>query len=447
MRISIIGCGHIGLVTGACLSQIGHQIVCTDKNSSLIEALNAGQSVLYEQYLDRLIAERRADQRLRFTTDSAEAIRCSEAIFLCVGVPQMHDGEADASAIESVVRLIAAVSDSDKIVVIRSGAPVGTGQKIRRILDVYSRGRGVKFRVAVNPQFLKEGSAVADFLHPDRILVGVGEAGSGDFLRDLYRPILDGRFVCPIHSQDCPEMKPSFVVANIASAELIKQVANSFLAMKISYVNMVSDLCEKLGGDIQQVAQAIGFDRRIGSQFLNPGIGFGGARLPRDLRALCRLADQADVDMNMLKEAERINCQRIDRFVDAMRRSLWVMKEKQIAVLGLAAKPGTDDVRFSPALELLRRLVHEGAQLRAYDPEATLSAELPDAVACASPYEAAEHADAIVIATEWPQFRDLDWHRIRELMERPLIFDGRNLLGPREMKAIGFEYVSVGRPV
>ena len=401
MQISVIGCGYVGLVTGACLAEIGHDVVCADKDESIINALKDGKSPIYEPHLDEMLARCSREGRLTFTTNSAEAVRSSDIIFICVGVPQMETGDADPSAIESVARLIATASPSEKLVVVRSGVPVETGQKIRHLLAVYSRGDGHNFRVAANPQFLREGTGVEDLLHPDRILVGVSEPETEQQLREAYQPILDRRFVCPIHTTGCPpSAPPKFVATSVQSAELIKHVSNSFLAMKISYANMVGDLCEQIGGDVQQVTRALGLDRRIGSQFLNAGLGFGGPRLPRDIRALCRLADRIGIDFGMLEEAERINQQRVNRFLARMQRALWVIKDKRIGFLGLAAKPDTDDIRSSPAIELIRRLVAEGAQVRAYDPQALAKAqaECPQLTIGASPYEAAEGADALLIA-------------------------------------------------
>ena len=449
LRISVIGCGYVGLVTGACLAEIGHRVVCADKNESIISTLRAEKSPIYEPHLDGILVRCSREHRLTFTTDPAEAVRSSDIIFICVGVPQLETGDADPSAIESVARLIATASPSAKLVVVRSGVPVETGQKIRHLLAVYNQGDGRNFRVAANPQFFREGAAAEDFLHPDRILVGVSEPETEQQLREVYQPILDRRFACPVHATDCPPFAPpKFMVTSVQSAELIKHVSNSFLAMKISYANMVGDLCEQIGGDVQQVTRALGLDRRIGPRFLNAGLGFGGPRLPRDIRALCRLADRIGVDFGMLKEAERINQQRVDHFLASMQRTLWVIKDKCIGFLGLAAKPDTDDIRSSPAIEFLRRLMAEGAQVRAYDPQALAKAEaeFPQLTTAASPYIAAEGADALVIATEWGDFRELDWKRIRDVMARPLVFDGRNLLDPRNMKALGFEYHSVGRP-
>lgn len=449
MKISVIGCGHVGLVTGACLAEVGHEVVCADKSESIINALRDGKSSIYEPDLEPILARCIQSGRLRFTCNPVEASRASDIIFICVGVPQLETGDADPSAIENVARLIAAASLSPKLVVVRSGAPVETARKIRHLLAVYNRGGASNFRVAANPQFLREGTAVEDFLHPDRILVGVSEPETEHELRELYQPIVERRFACPLHPAGCTSFpSPTFLVTSVESAELIKHVSNSFLAMKISYANMLSDLCERLDGDVEEVTRALGLDRRIGPQFLSAGLGFGGPRLPRDIRALCRLADHAEVDFGMLIAAERINQQRIDRFVARLQQALWVIKEKRIGQLGLAAKPNTDEVRASPALALLRRLVAEGAEVCAYDPQAVAKAhaEFPQFRVGSTPYEVAEGADALLLATEWSDFRELDWKRVRDVMARPLVFDGRNVLDPANMKALGFEYHSVGRP-
>jgi len=307
----------------------------------------------------------------------------------------------------------------------------------------------VAFRVASNPEFLREGTAVRDFFHPDRIVVGAEDETAERQLKEIYRPLLERKFDCPVHSSNCPDgPAPAWLVTTISSAELIKHASNSFLALKISYANMVSELAERLGADIGEVMRAVGMDPRIGPSFLNAGLGFGGFCLPKDLQAFVHLAERSGVDFSMLKEVERINKQRIDRFVEKIRRALWVIKGKRIGVLGLAFKPNTDDVRFAPAIDLIARLLGEEAQIQAYDPEAMERARaiLPQIKYAKSAYEAAKDAEALLLATEWDEFRKLDWDRVHKEMARPLILDGRNLLSPREMKALGFEYHSFGRP-
>jgi len=327
--------------------------------------------------------------------------------------------------------------------------PNSLAYELKRALAVYGQKSVTTFRVASNPEFLREGTAVADFLHPDRIVVGVEDEATGDELREIFRPILEQHFQCPVHAGSCPAADPPpFLVTTINSAELIKHASNSFLALKISYTNAIADLCERSGANVDEVTRAVGLDPRIGPHFLRAGIGFGGFCLPKDIQAFIRLAERAGADFALLKEAEKINRQRIDLFLEKMRRALWVLRDKQIGVLGLAFKPHTDDIRFAPALELIRRLLQESARVRAYDPQAMEKArhELPDLIYAADSYAVAQDADAVVIATEWPEFRELNWERIRDSMARPLVFDGRNLLDPPQMKALGFEYHSVGRP-
>lgn len=448
MRITVIGCGYVGLVTGACLAEAGHEVICTDNDQERIATLNAGVVPIYEPYLDALLASNVRAKRLSFTCDSASAVKSGEAIFICVGTPPKQNGEADLSAIDNVARLIAAESQSSKLVVEKSTVPAKTGQQLKRVLSVYRRDPKVTFRVASNPEFLREGTAVADFLHPDRIVLGVEDEDSRKQLREIYRPILEAKFQCPIHLGGCPSVKPpQLVLTTINSAELIKHASNSFLALKISYANMIADLCERVGADIQEVVDAMGLDPRIGRQFLNAGLGFGGFCLPKDVQAFVRLAEHSGVNFNMLKEAEQINKRRIDLFIEKIRQALWVIKDKKIGILGLAFKANTDDIRFAPSLDVIRRLLAEGAHLRAYDQEAMTrtSAIFPQVEFCKDPYSAARDADALLILTEWPEFRDLDWPRVSEAMSRPLVLDGRNLLDPAKMTKLGFEYHCFGR--
>jgi UDPglucose 6-dehydrogenase len=449
LKITVIGCGYVGLVTGGCLAEIGHHVVCTDNDESRIHLLNAGKLPIYEPHLDTVIERARQAGRISFTSDVTSAVNQGDAIFICVGTPPLESGEADLSAIDRVGRLIASGARASKLVVEKSTVPVQTGQELKKQLAVYGRTPGVKFTVASNPEFLREGSAVGDFLHPDRIVVGVDDAGTEAQLREIYKPILEQKFNCPVHAAKCPPMPaPPLVVTTINSAELIKHASNSFLALKISYANLIADLCERLGANVEEVTRAMGMDLRIGPQFLNAGLGFGGFCLPKDIQAFIRLAERAGVDFSLLKEAERINRNRIELFLEKARRALWVLRDKQIGVLGLAFKPNTDDIRFAPAIELVRRLLAEGAHVRAYDPEAIerTRALLPDVRYGRDAYEVAEQADALMLVTEWPEFRALDWQRVHSLMARPLLLDGRNLLDPAAVKSLGFEYYSIGRP-
>lgn len=448
MKITVIGCGYVGLVTGACLAEIGHRVICTDSDESKIRTLNAGKLPIYELHLDDVVARNKREGRITFTADVAGAVREGDVVFICVGTPPLDNGDADLSAIDRVARMIADVSVAPKLVVEKSTVPVQTGQQLKRQLEVYGKP-GVKFQVSSNPEFLREGTAVGDFLHPDRIVIGVDNPEAENQMRQIYQPILDQSFTCAVHAGKCPALpKPPFVVTTINSAELIKHASNSFLAVKISYANAIAELCEKMGANVQEVTRAMGMDPRIGAQFLNAGLGFGGFCLPKDIQAFIRLSERAGVDFSMLKEAERLNKMRIENFLEKARRSLWVMKEKRIGVLGLAFKANTDDIRFSPAMDVVRRLLAEGARVCAYDPEAMDRARSEKLAIeyAADAYGVADKADGLMILTEWAQFREMDWKRVQGMMARALVLDGRNLLDPAVMKSLGFEYHSVGRP-
>jgi UDPglucose 6-dehydrogenase len=448
LRLSVIGCGYVGLVTGACLAEAGHEVVCTDIDVDRIAKLQAGGVPIYEEHLEEILASARKAGRISYTADAGEAIRAGEAIFICVGTPPRESGEADLSAIDHVARQIAAEARVPKLVVEKSTVPARTGLELSRALAAYSRNSNVKFRVASNPEFLREGTAVGDFLHPDRIVVGVEDASSAAELREIYRPILEKSFRCPVHNGTCPPgAKAEFLVTTISSAELIKHASNSFLALKISYANVISDLCEKIGANVEEVTHAMGLDQRIGGQFLKAGLGYGGFCFPKDVQAFIHLASKVGVELDILKAAERVNKQRIDRFFEKIHQALWVVKGKHVAVLGLAFKPNTDDIRFAPALEVVKRLLNEGAVVHATDPEAMPRTRVlfPQLQYHEDPYDALRDADAAIICTEWNAFRRLDWERAGSLMARKLVIDGRNLYTPQGMREKGFEYYSFGR--
>jgi UDPglucose 6-dehydrogenase len=448
LRLSVIGCGYVGLVTGACLAEAGHEVVCTDIDRERIAMLNAGGVPIYEQHLDEILKSARKAGRISYTADTAEAIRAGEAIFICVGTPPKESGEADLSAIDHVARQIAEAARSPKLVIEKSTVPARTGIQLGRALAAYSRETGVRFRVASNPEFLREGTAVEDFFHPDRIVVGVEDESSAAELREIYRPILERNFRCPVHNGPCPTgHKAEFLVTTINSAELIKHASNSFLALKISYANVIADLCERIGANVEEVTHAMGLDPRIGGQFLRAGLGFGGFCFPKDIQAFIHLAGAVGVDFDILKAAERVNKKCIDRYFEKVRKALWVLKGKQVAVLGLAFKANTDDIRFAPALEVVKRLLEEGAHVRASDPEAIAKTRTVYSQAAyhEDPYEALRSADAALVCTEWDVFRNLDWERAGKLMARRLVIDGRNLYSPQRMRELGFEYYSVGR--
>jgi UDPglucose 6-dehydrogenase len=448
LRISVIGCGYVGLVTGACFAEIGHHVTCTDNDESKIVTLRAGKLPIYEPHLDSLVEKNIREGRLHFTSNAGEAVRSSEAVFICVGTPPLDNGDADLSAIDNVARMIATEGGGPKLVVEKSTVPAQTGQELKRALTVYSRKTGTNFTVASNPEFLREGTAVTDFLHPDRIVIGVDEKAAAEKLREVYAPILDKKFTCPAHNGKCPDSAaPAFVVTTVNSAELIKHASNSFLALKISFANSLADMCDQLGADVQEVTAAVGMDPRIGPQFLQAGLGFGGFCLPKDVQAFVRLAERVGIDFTLLKAAEQVNKQRIDLLLAKARKALWVLKGKKIALLGLAFKPNTDDIRFSPAVDAAKRFLAEGAHLRAYDPQAMEKTRklFPEISFAKDPYELLKDADAAVLATEWAEFQRLDWKRIHNDMARPLLIDARNFLNPAEMKALGFEYYSFGR--
>jgi len=449
VRLTVIGCGYVGLVTGACLAAAGHEVHCTDIDAQRIDMLNAGKVPIYEEHLDEVLKRAVAEKKISYTADTGEAIRAGEVIFICVGTPPKESGQADLSAIDHVAREIATQARGPKLVVEKSTVPALTGIQLQKALAAYSRTSDIKFEVASNPEFLREGTAVGDFFHPDRIVVGVENEMSAAVMREVYAPILDRKFHCPVHRGKCPTgSSGELLITTINSAELIKHASNSFLALKISYANVISDLCEHIGADVEQVTHAMGLDPRIGTQFLKAGLGFGGFCFPKDIQAFIHLAGTVGVDFEMLKAAEKVNKQRIDRYFEKIHKALWVIRGKRVAVLGLAFKANTDDIRFAPALEVIRRLLEEGAEVHASDPEAITktTAVFPAVSYHQDPYEALKDADAALICTEWKLFRELDWVRAGELMTRRLVIDGRNLYSPKTMQQLGFEYYSFGRP-
>lgn len=448
MRLTVIGCGYVGLVTGACLAAAGHEVFCTDIDDKRIDLLKAGKVPIYEEHLEEVLERAAADRKISYTSDAGEAIRAGEVIFICVGTPPKQSGEADLSAIDHVARQIATEARTSKLVVEKSTVPALTGIQLQRALAAYSRNGEIKFEVASNPEFLREGTAVDDFFHPDRIVVGVESERSAVKLREIYQPILEGKFDCPVHGGRCPSAeKAELLVTTINSAELIKHASNSFLALKISYANVIADLCERIGANVEEVTRAMGLDPRIGTQFLKAGLGFGGFCFPKDIQAFIHLSASVGVDFDILKAAERVNKQRIDRFLEKVHKALWVVEGKRIAVLGLAFKAKTDDIRLAPALEVIRRLVEEGAEIHASDPEAMTrtKAVFPNLAYHGDPYEALEGSDAALVCTEWQQFRELDWERAGRLMARRLVIDGRNLYSPKKMRDLGFDYYSFGQ--
>ena len=429
MNLTIIGTGYVGLVTGTCFAEVGHRVICVDNDAAKVEKLRAGGIPIYEPGLEEMVQKNVAAGRLSFTTSIAEGVEKSDVVFIAVPTPPQPDGSVDLSFIEKVAREIAGAITSYKIVVDKSTVPVRTGDKVAETIKRYCKGK-VEFDVVSNPEFLREGFAVADLMKPDRIVIGVHSQRPVAAMRDVYTP-----FNAPI------------IVTDINSAELIKHASNSFLALKISYINAVSVICEATGANVQEVAAGMGMDERIGRRFLNAGIGFGGSCFPKDLSAFIKISEQVGCDFGILKEVQKVNDAQMNRFVKKITDTLWVLKDKTIGVLGLAFKQNTDDVRMSPAIELCERLQKEGAKLRVHDPKGMDKARaiLTDVEYVEDMNDVATGCDALVIATEWDEFKKLDLERVRKELTHPIMFDGRNLFDPAEMERLGFIYKSVGR--
>jgi UDPglucose 6-dehydrogenase len=431
--VCVIGAGHVGLITATCLANLGHQAITVDIDAERIAQLKRGQSPFYEPGLDELLRQELEQRRLSFSTDVGEGVDRSEIIFICVGTPPMGDGRADLSQVEGVARMIAQHMRGYRLIVEKSTVPVKTSQWIKRTIGLFNRA-GIEFDVASNPEFLREGSALEDFMKPDRIVIGV----ESDRARALLMKLYEG-FGCPI------------LVTDINTAEIIKHASNSFLATKISFINVIADVCERAGADVQMVAEGMGYDERIGRAFLNAGAGYGGSCFPKDVKAFAKIAEDLGVDLGLLREVDEINERRADRLVEKIKEALWVCQDKTIGILGLAFKPDTDDVREAVSLKVVPQLIGQGARLKLYDAKATdnMRAAFPAQEGkieyVGTPYEVAQDAEALVILTEWDEFKNLDLQRIRQLMSTPIIVDGRNIFDPDRMRDLGFEYYSIGR--
>jgi UDPglucose 6-dehydrogenase len=430
MNLTIIGTGYVGLVTGTCFAEVGHHVLCVDCDPEKIRLLEAGGMPIYEPGLEELVGRNKAAGRLRFSTSTRQGVEQSDVIFIAVPTPPLPDGGVDLSFMEGVARDIASTITSYRVVVDKSTVPVRTGDKVAETIRRYCKAK-IEFDVVSNPEFLREGFAVEDFLKPDRVVIGVRSPRPVPVMKEIYAP-----FDSPI------------IVTDINSAELIKHSANSFLALKISYINAIATICEASGANVQEVANGIGMDPRIGRRFLDPSLGFGGSCFPKDLAAFIKISEELGYDFRLLREVQRINAGQMDRFFKKIVDTLWVLKDKKIGVLGLAFKQNTDDVRMSPAIEICQRLQREGALLRVYDPHAMDKARglLPDADYLPDMNLVPEGCDALVLATEWPQFKLLDLERARRVMTHPIMIDGRNLFDPHEMERLGFIYRSIGRP-
>jgi UDPglucose 6-dehydrogenase len=431
MDISIIGSGYVGLVTGACFADVGHNVICTDNDERKIKVLREGGIPIYEPGLEEIVHRNVSARRLHFSSSIREGVDKSQIVFIAVPTPPQPNGDVDLSFIEKVSREIADVLTDYRVIVDKSTVPVKTGERVAETIKRYNR-QGAKFDVVSNPEFLREGCAIHDLMHPDRIVIGAQSQHAIDLMKKVYEP-----FMAPV------------LVTDVNSAELIKHAANSFLALKISYINAISAICDVSGADVEKVADGIGMDRRIGRQFLNPGIGYGGSCFPKDVAAFIQISEQLGVPFLLLKEVQRINAGQRDRFLKLIRDTLWVLREKKIAVWGLTFKPDTDDIRSSVAIELIDAMLREGAHVTVYDPKGIDKARELKAVADAnfasSALEAVDNAEALVIATEWNEFANVDFAAVKKRMTTPIVFDGRNLLNPETMGELGFHYHSIGR--
>ena len=431
MDISIIGSGYVGLVTGACFADVGHNVICVDNDEGKIKTLQAGRIPIYEPGLEEIVHRNVSAHRLHFSSSIREGVEKSQIIFIAVPTPPQSNGDVDLSFIEKVSREIADILTDYRVIVDKSTVPVKTGERVAETIKRYNR-HGAKFDVVSNPEFLREGCAIRDLMHPDRIVIGAQSQHAVDLMKKVYEP-----FMAPV------------LVTGINSAELIKHAANSFLALKISYINAISAICDASGADVEKVADGIGMDRRIGRQFLNAGIGYGGSCFPKDVAAFIHISEQLGVPFTLLKEVQRINAGQKERFLKLIRDTLWVLREKKIAVWGLTFKPDTDDVRSSVAIELVDAMLREGAHVSVYDPKGMEKARelkaIADAKFAASALEAADGAEALVIATEWAEFANVDFAAVKQRMTTPIVFDGRNLLNPETMGELGFHYHSIGR--
>ncbi len=440
MNITIIGSGYVGLVTGVCLSAIGHKVICVDNDSEKIKKLKTGKSPIFEPGIEEFMKKFMKKKSLSFTTSFKDATRKSQVIFIAVGTPSKKNGDAELTYVENVARQIAVNMDSYKLIVEKSTVPAATGKRIERTIQLnlpkkYKTGKDpITFDVASNPEFLREGSAIEDFMNPDRVVIGVESKKAEGLLREIYKPL-----------------KTHMVVTNINSAEMIKHASNSFLATKISFVNSVARICDRVGADVLKVAEGMGFDKRIGRSFLNAGIGYGGSCFPKDVDAFIRLSEKSGYNFGILKEVRNTNENQKAAFVHLIEDKLWIIRDKVIGILGLAFKPDTDDMRNAPSLDIITTLQSEGAKIRAYDPQAMPNARKmlkgKGMTYCKDVYTLAKGCDCLLILTEWNEFKGINFRKLRQSMKQAVIFDGRNLYHKEKLEELGFEYHGIGRGV
>jgi UDPglucose 6-dehydrogenase len=429
VNISIIGSGYVGLVTGACFAELGNRVICADNDCKKVSDLKKGIVPIYEPGLEELVTINTKKKRLSFTASIKEAVHKSEVIFIAVGTPSLENGEADLTGVENVARNIALNLTGYCLIVEKSTVPVETGKWLKQTVSTYVK-HNIKFDIASNPEFLREGQAINDFLHPDRIVIGVESKKAKEILVSLYKPL-----------------NAPLVITDIRSAELIKHASNSFLATKISFINAISQICERVGADVVEVAQGMGLDKRIGPQFLNAGIGYGGSCFPKDVDAFITISEKLGCNFDLLKAVRAINQQQKDLFLKKIKDVLWIVKDKTIGILGLSFKPNTDDIRNAPAIDIIRALQSEGAKIKVYDPSAMKKAkEVLDSVRfCKDSYDVSKDSDCLLVLTEWDEFKELDFSKIKKLLKRPFIIDGRNIYEPQRLKKLGFNYVGMGR--
>ncbi len=432
MHIGVIGMGYVGLVTAACFAEFGIFVTCIDKDKKRIRSLKEGTIPFFEPGLEEFVHRNMKEGRLTFSTDIADAVRSSLVIFIAVGTPPRGDGSADLKYVEEVAKEIASNLDGYRVIVTKSTVPVGTGDRIRRIVSEHLREQA-DFDIVSNPEFLREGSAIEDFMRPNRVVIGASSTQAASIMKDLYKPLY--------------LIETPFVITNIESAELIKYASNSFLATKISFINEIANLCERVGADVHMVAKGMGLDQRIGPKFLHPGPGYGGSCLPKDTRALLKMAEEQGVELGIVDAAIRANERQWESIIEKIRAAMGILKNKTIAILGLSFKPNTDDIREAPSLNIIRRLQEENAKVRAYDPVSMKVTQsiFPDITYCKDPYDAVKGANALVIVTEWNQFRNLELDRLKKLLREPYFFDLRNIYDPQKLKHKGFNYSCVGR--
>jgi len=451
LSIAVIGSGYVGLVAAACFAELGHQVVCVDSDKQRIAALALLQVPIAEPHLAEVLL--RARLNIRFTTDLHMAVRQSSIVFIAVGTPQTSSGGADLSFVDAVAGQIAQAIEKYTLIVTKSTVPVYTCDWIRRVIERHHVAPD-QFEVAANPEFLREGQAVTDFLYPERILLGTRSASAAALLQQVYQPLLSGEYArraSAIASLKGARLRPELLLTSPETAEIIKHACNAFLATRVSFINMVANMCEQAGANVEQVAYGMGLDERIGSRYLEAGIGYGGSCLPKDIAAFRCVAAQLGVNHTLLRDVEQINAEQIQRYVDKVRSALWTLRGKRLAALGLAFKGGTDDIRASPALEVLHHLLAEGCEIAAYDPAAAAHAASTVLAGSRMRYadsvwDAAQDAEAVLILNDWPEFASLDLNRLYNVLRYPIVIDGRNLYDPQKMAAHGFTYLSMGRP-